>query len=598
MKQSCIKLLFVLSITCESERSLARCIMSGTICIPLREKRRKLTRQPTISSLLAAKAIAENEILTLSADALREGTVLNQLAREHLDAFHRVADWPTKHRRLTWGSIGSAADGFAVAMQACKMPIQRRGTEFVQLFACEADAHKRAWVNSVVNGELRTQSNQSGQDKVCIFCSHDDLDKSRSQCHAHDTQCPVPSVDVLFACASEKDTDRKDAGAGRSVLRRLFAYLDTHSVQIVIFVNTQNASEACGRVKDDTPPVNMFCAEMSSRGFEGQRLILDDSCFGLPHLRKKLYGVFVKTTNGLGPGILGPTADFRRRSVADLFTSLKLLVKMCQRFPPDVEDVLLRPDDQAIEMELLRCVRDGAAVDDGGWLSAVHKLYMKLRLPINVGSPFSSTYNSPWFHVLSPAQKSMLIYHQRHIVASKTEVCAAFRQADDTSVARDFVSKFMIDLAPTSGTLSSSSQYEFGSEKREVAPCLSSKQRWWLHSRSGPERLMLPRESLVLQAYPVGSDMFAQRLGHVKGPHERFLSDLTGTSLPLTVVVAVFLAAWRAVIWRDAEDDTKAIEKAFHIEPATAEEESLVDDLLATALGQQTEPAAETALDQ
>jgi hypothetical protein len=109
---------------------------------------------------------------------------------------------------------------------------------------------------------------------------------------------------------------------------------------------------------------------------------------------------------------------------------------------------------------------------------------------------------------------------------------------------------------------------------------------------------MLPRESLVLQAYPVGSDMFAQRLGHVKGPHERFLSDLTGTSLPLTVVVAVFLAAWRAVIWRDAEDNTKAIEKAFHIEPATAEEESLVDDLLATALGQQTEPAAETALDQ
>ena len=74
----------------------------------------------------------------------------------------------------------------------------------------------------------------------------------------------------------------------------------------------------------------------------------------------------MKTTNGLGPGILGPTADFRRRSVADLFTSLKLLVNMCQRFPPDVEDVLLRPDDQAIEMELLRCVRDGVAVDDGG----------------------------------------------------------------------------------------------------------------------------------------------------------------------------------------------------------------------------------------
>ena len=108
---------------------------------------------------------------------------------------------------------------------------------------------------------------------------------------------------------------------------------------------------------------------------------------------------------------------------------------------------------------------------------------------------------------------------------------------------------------------------------------------------------MLSREALVLQGYPVCSDSFQQHLDHVKTPHERFFSDLSGSSASLTVLTALFLASWRAVIWRDAEEDACAIVKAFHIEPATEEEELLVDGLLAAALGLRTE-SAETELAQ
>ena len=336
----------------------------------------------------------------------------------------------------------------------------------------------------VVNGATSKERATKGQDSICMFCNHGDMGKHRASCYAHEKECIVPSVGLLFVCAPERDADRKDAGAARSVLRRFFKYLDTHSVQIVIYVNSQSGREAAGRIRDDTTTTNMFCAEMSSRDFEGQRLILDDICFGLPHMRKKVYAVFAKTPGGQRPDNGIAKLDFRNRSMTDFFTSVKRLVQMCQRIPPDLDESLLPSDDQAIEQELLHCIRAGFHHDDGAWLPGVHKLYTTLRVPFGVASPFDSTKTSAWLPVLSTAQRAILIYHQRRISAPSL-TASGQTKGKKPLVARDFVKKAIVDLSSTSGSLMSSVQQTFiNGSTREIAPMLWPKQRWWLHARS------------------------------------------------------------------------------------------------------------------
>ena len=67
---------------------------------------------------------------------------------------------------------------------------------------------------------------------------------------------------------------------------------------------------------------------------------------------------------------------------------------------------------------------------------------------------------------------------------------------------------------------------------------------------------------------------------------ERFFSDLSASSLSLTVVLAVFIATWRAAFWRDLDEDAlgavETPEKAFEFEPATEEEDAFVNNLLAS----------------
>ena len=106
-------------------------------------------------------------------------------------------------------------------------------------------------------------------------------------------------------------------------------------------------------------------------------------------------------------------------------------------------------------------------------------------------------------------------------------------------------------------------------------------------SRDGAERLLLGRELLLLQGYPVSNlCQHVQALKSKEVSSERFFSDLSASSLSLTVVLAVFVATWRAVFWRDLEENALGAvenpEKAFEFEPATQEEDAFVNKLLAS----------------
>jgi len=70
----------------------------------------------------------------------------------------------------------------------------------------------------------------------------------------------------------------------------------------------------------------------------------------------------------------------------------------------------------------------------------------------------------------------------------------------------------------------------------------------WLHIPGDEERLLLGREALMLQGFPVCR----------AGPHkdevpERFLQDLAGNAMTLHVLLAVVQSAMAALTWKTGE---------------------------------------------
>ena len=104
--------------------------------------------------------------------------------------------------------------------------------------------------------------------------------------------------------------------------------------------------------------------------------------------------------------------------------------------------------------------------------------------------------------------------------------------------------------------------------------------------------MLLGRELLLLHGYPIAKlGQFVCQESSDKTSHERFFSDLSASALSLPLVLAVFVSAWRAAFWSDESDIKEATpQKAFQFEPATEQEDQLVQHLLATmgrtAMGQ------------
>lgn len=95
-----------------------------------------------------------------------------------------------------------------------------------------------------------------------------------------------------------------------------------------------------------------------------------------------------------------------------------------------------------------------------------------------------------------------------------------------------------------------------------VAPCVLPGQSLWLHIPGGEERLLLGREALVWQGFPVcraDADQVS----------ERFLQDLAGNAMTMHVLLAVVQAAMAALTWKVGEP-THAISAKEELDSAYA----------------------------
>ena len=80
-----------------------------------------------------------------------------------------------------------------------------------------------------------------------------------------------------------------------------------------------------------------------------------------------------------------------------------------------------------------------------------------------------------------------------------------------------------------------------------------------LHTPGDEERLLLGREALMLQGFPVCSDEVSESLRH-NAVSEHLMHDLAGNAMTLHVLLAVTQSAVAALTWRAAttENPTSA----------------------------------------
>ena len=506
-------------------------------------KRRRIQRNPTLDAPSAQKRADELAWKTIPADQFWKESFLLGMAAEHRTEFDAQLTWAGDHYvggHRTWASVCSGSEGAHFVMEA----IATTYPDFVfnQVFACDNRLGVRQWIDSVVNPK-RTAS---GQEKMCIFKDIIHLASETAECHVHGRRCRVPDANIIIGCSSCKDlSNLQGKPSGAPVLGRehspggtaatwqgLLGYLDTHVVDLVIYENSDNLDDGTDKTDGlkDVSNLEVFKNQFSMRGFEGQNMVLESLQFGTSARRRRFWSVQVRTKGSLG------CIEFAgERSVADIWKTFRGLLSLCQRRPCGVEALLLPDDDPHVENELLRRTSAGKTSEPENWKLKHLNYYSNIRLPMGSPSPHNATASSPWYPTLTGCQRSTLNF-QHHKIQSSTR----------TSTAQDRCPTLMLDVDQSPERTFRSTIINDGPLRTiTIAPCMTPHQKLWIHRPDGQERLLLGREALVLQGFPVR--LVEEQLDQET---DAFQHDLAGNAMSFLVLLAVAQSAFASLHWR------------------------------------------------
>ncbi len=491
--------------------------------------------------------------------------LLDRLAAEHVAAF--LSAFPDRAlvgpRDILWGSLCSGSEGAHFVLLAMEKAYNDAGVAvtFRQVFACEKSTTKRKWIDLLVNDAEPLSSS------ICIFKDIEELGEEEAMCSTHRRYCAVPTVDFVLAGTSCKDlsvmNNRKrksglddlpmlarqtSKGGSAQTFRGMLHYVQEHPPALLVFENVdalehnhdtdallavpggtpRSSVPHCGHVAGGAPQpgtassnLDIVFSEMAARGFEAQRFMVDAPEFGLPARRRRLYFAFARTADN-------DIFDFSRRGVTATFQTLRALVALCQRSPPCVSEVLLSDRHPAVQRELLARSRDCAKAPAEGrnlWPAQHIQAFQAAGQRWGAQHPPDRVAASPWYKTLSGREQGNLL----------------FKLAEGDARA-------MWNLSQTVHRVNCSSSTEEGGITRHVAPTMLPGQVLWLDIGHGDPRLLLGREALLLQGFPLC------RVAHLLDSatfSERFLQDLAGNMFSLPVLLAILMGACAAVDWAD-----------------------------------------------
>jgi len=270
----------------------------------------------------------------------------------------------------------------------------------------------------------------------------------------------------------------------------------------------------------------------------------------------------------------------------DVFRTLRLLVQVCQRLTRSAASLLLEDSDPAVITEVARRVTAAAKrkPEPFTWVNEHTRIYDSLLITADAPPPCAATSQSPWFKTLTRKQQSTLIIHQTTMLCSalgsgKTRKGgAALGQAHkksktgpagvgtrtildclnkstatassqgSTASGQTAGLKFMVDLMPSPGRVSTSTQ-DSRNDNLILAPCMLPSQLLWLHRDGSSQRLLLGQEAMLLQGWPIGLLNLHESLGITSA----FLQDLAGNATSPPVILAVLLALFYSVSWKSPD---------------------------------------------
>ena len=129
--------------------------------------------------------------------------------------------------------------------------------------------------------------------------------------------------------------EKSPGGSADTFRAGLFAYLDKHSVDMIVYENSDHLADDN---QHSTSNYDIFRSEMASRSFEGQCFLLNSKLFGVPQSRRRFWAVFYATCQ--------TALNYSDRSVVDMLATMRSLLQVCQIQCPSPVDVLL-PEDSA-----------------------------------------------------------------------------------------------------------------------------------------------------------------------------------------------------------------------------------------------------------
>ena len=491
-------------------------------------RKRVLRRESTLIDVQVSDQVEINKNKRVSAQWFRDGTLLGQLAKEHVDCFHmlfgsRRAYVPNREITIASACTGSASEVVcAHFFEKAVRDFSASGQGFQHfsikpMFNCEVREDKRAWIHGV--------HKKYSNNEPCVFSDIQDLKNAHADCSTHGHPCKVPACDIFVCCASCKDLSRlspasglvlkhaQSQGGSSQTFHGMLAHIDVARPAVVIFENV----EAINDVDSSAEVSNMdiILSEFASRNYECQQMCGDSSKYGVPQKRRRVYVIALLV-------VASPAIDFFNRSIGDTFETLRSLITVCQRLPPCAAEILYSANDATV-LNSLKLRQLGLQKS----YNLCYSVDKAIATSIASGVSWSAIQmpeflkSSPWMPTLTP--------QQRHV--------AAF------SLATEAAPVLLRDVSSPSGKARLSTLCGAG---LHVSFTVTPKQVVLVFKEDDPPRLMLGEEALLLQGFPIAtvSDLVAQT-----STTNAASADLAGNMVSVPVLLALLMASVASVEW-------------------------------------------------
>ncbi|CAE7041808.1 mspIM [Symbiodinium sp. CCMP2592] len=526
-------------------------------------------------------------------------TLLKECAAENLHGFAKLypeqfGDGPVAKMpktQLSWGSACSGCEGALYVAHAinasfagAKWPVRLQ-----HRFSCESCRDKQKWVHVVSASHRCADADELFADlfgaddedddeshHTCIFADIQNLGNETAHCVVHNRECPVPQVDVFMCGVSCKDVSRQNPGRDMSkhviaeghsrggtaqTWQGFASYVSIKQPGIVVFENVDGLDDNVGQTAQSN--MDVVVQTMKGFGYEAQPMMTDAHEFGCPSKRRRVYICFFKRTFH--------KFCFQDRPLSQSVTMFRSMTASCMRSAPCVTEVLLDGSCEAVSAGLLELQNKRAQAEEraanakakakakaqpaANWVE--QHLKASETLGVRWGQPAGRELeSSPWFRTLTDREKDALVLSRSHAPQ------AGFR-----------------NLSQSLNRIHTMTLAE-GCTKH-VAPTMLPGQILFVELVR-PPRLLLGREALILQGFPVETflrdmdvagynacdDPFPnlagdsakkrkKRMNDKPWLTEALMMDLAGNSFSFPVLLAVWQSAVCAVDYRAATETVK-----------------------------------------